>query len=371
VGSGFYGLTIAERVASQLGKRVLVLEKRNHIGGNAWSERDSETGIEFHKYGSHIFHTSSNKVLDYVRQFTDFNNYTHTVYARHKEQTYSLPFNLATINQFFGRAMTPQEAREMVQKQTRGLSGGKASNLEEKAIGLIGEALYEAFVKGYTEKQWQTDPKLLPPEVIARLPVRYNFDNRYFNDTFEGIPLLGYDSWIRRMADHPNIEVHLNVDYFNLTAELRDKPTIYTGPLDRFFDYCAGHLQWRTLDLELEIVPVEDFQGTSVMNYSDSDVPFTRIHEFKHFHPERMDYPKDKTLIMREYSRFASEHDEPYYPVNSPSDRDKLKIYRGLSEEKTNVHFGGRLGTYQYLDMHMAIASALTDYDQKIRNWFS
>jgi UDP-galactopyranose mutase len=370
-GSGLYGLTMAERVANELGKRVLIVERRSHIGGNAWSEIDSATGIEIHKYGSHIFHTSSQKVLDYVHRFTEFNDYEHRVWAKHANQIFPLPINLATICQFFGRAFTPEEAKIIVASQTLGLSPATASNLEDKAISLIGEPLYRAFVKGYTQKQWQTNPKDLPPEVIARLPVRFNFNSRYFSDDFEGIPKLGYAAWIEKMVTNPNVDVLTDTDFFSIQHELQDKKIVYTGPLDRYFDYAAGELSWRTLDFEVEVMPVRDFQGAAVINYSDTDVQFTRIHEFRHFHPENSEYPDDKTVIMREFSRFASSQDEPYYPVNSGEDRAKLLKYREMAAALDNVHFGGRLGTYQYLDMHMAIASALSDFENRVKNWFS
>lgn len=371
VGSGLYGLVMAERAASVLNLRVLVLERRSHIGGNAWSETDPKTGIEFHKYGSHIFHTSNVKVIEYVTKFTSFNSYEHRVFANYRGQVYPLPINLQSINQFFGRSISPEEARALIASQARGLSISKSKNLEERAISLIGGPLYEAFVKGYTEKQWQRDPRELPAEIISRLPVRYNFDNRYFSDSFQGIPLNGYASWFKKMIDHPNIEVRLKSDYFDVADSLRGIKTIYTGPIDRYFNFVAGNLDWRTLDFELEVLGIEDFQGTAVMNYSDVEIPYTRIHEFKHFHPERPSYRLDKTLIMREYSRIATPQDEPYYPVNSKEDRQKLLAYRALASQEKFVHFGGRLGTYQYLDMHMAIASALTDFENTIFKWFS
>jgi UDP-galactopyranose mutase len=296
VGSGFFGLTIAERCASELGLRVLVLERRHHLGGNAYSEPEPETGIE--------------------------------------------------------------------------VDTAEAANLEEKAISLIGRPLYEAFVKGYTAKQWQTDPRELSADIITRLPVRYTFDNRYFNDTYEGLPKDGYTAWLSRMADHPNIEVRLNTDFFDVADEYKGKvPIVYTGPVDEYFGSCEGRLSWRTVDLEPEVLEVDDFQGTSVMNYNDQEVPFTRIHEFKHFHPERS-YPPGRTVIVREYSRTAEEGDEPYYPINTAEDRAKLLRYRELAKAEPQVLFGGRLGTYQYLDMHMAIGSALSMVDNKLAPYF-
>jgi len=373
VGSGFFGLTVAERAAAELDKHVLVLDRRPHIGGNAYSEAEPETGIEIHRYGAHLFHTSNKRVWDYVNRFTAFTGYQHRVFARVGEQVYAFPMNLALINSFFGRSHTPDEARALIAEQSSEVDTAEARNLEEKAISLIGRPLYEAFVKGYTAKQWQTDPTELNPSIITRLPVRYDFNNRYFNDTYEGLPVDGYTAWLERMADHPNIEVRLDTDYFDVRKRIpAGTPVVYTGPLDRYFDYAEGDLGWRTLDFEQEVVASGDFQGTSVMNYNDQDVPFTRIHEFRHFHPER-EYPKDKTVIVREYSRFAKSDDEPYYPINTPDDRATLARYRRLAETETaerNVLFGGRLGTYQYLDMHMAIGSALSMFDNRIAPHF-
>ncbi len=370
VGSGFFGLTIAERAASA-GKRVVVIDRRSHIGGNAYSEAEPETGIEVHRYGAHLFHTSNETVWEYVNRFTTFTNYVHKVYSNFKDEVYPLPINLGTINQFFRAAYGPQQAREVIAKQAEEFDTKSAQNLEEKGISLIGRPLYEAFIRDYTAKQWQTPTTDLPAEIISRLPVRYTYDNRYFNDTHEGLPTDGYTAWLERMADHPNIEVRLDTDFFDESQPLNKRavvgtvPVVYTGPVDRYFDYAEGELGWRTLDFEQEVLPVGDFQGTSVMNYAGADVPYTRIHEFRHFHPER-EYPTDKTVIMREFSRFATRDDEPYYPVNTPEDRDRLLKYRQLTEGENGVLFGGRLGTYQYLDMHMAIGSALTMYNNKL-----
>jgi UDP-galactopyranose mutase len=370
VGSGFFGLTIAERVATQLDRRVLVLERRPHLGGNAYSEPDAETGIEVHRYGAHLFHTSNKRVWDYVNQFTEFTNYQHRVFARCQGQVYSFPMNLGLINQFFGRSFTPDEARALIAEQSAEINTEDAQNLEEKAISLIGRPLYEAFVRGYSAKQWQTDPKELGANIITRLPVRYTFDNRYFNDTYEGLPLNGYTAWLEKMAEHPNIEVRCNVDYFDVREHIpAGTPTVYTGPLDRYFDYSAGRFTWRTVDFESEVVATGDFQGTSVVNYNDEEVPYTRIIEFRHFHPERKHYPTDKTVVFREFSRFAGDDDEPYYPINTPENRAKLERYRELAKteaKERNLIFGGRLGTYKYLDMHMAIGSALSVFDNKV-----
>ncbi len=371
VGSGFFGLTIAERAATQLGLDVLVLERRPHIGGNAYSERDPDTGIEVHVYGAHLFHTSNPRVWDYVNQFTAFTGYQHRVWTTYEGKTYAMPINLATMCAYFDRSLSPGQARTLVAEQAAEIDTGAAANLEEKAISLIGRPLYEAFIRGYTAKQWQTDPKELPAEIITRLPVRYTFDNRYFNDTYEGLPVDGYTAWLGRMADHPKIEVRLQTDFFDLRDELRGQvPVVYTGPVDQYFDFAEGELGWRTLDFEREVVPTGDFQGTSVMNYADEDVPFTRIHEFRHFHPER-DYPKDRSVIMREFSRAAERGDEPYYPINTAEDRARLLAYRDLAAGEPGVLFGGRLGTYKYLDMHMAIGSALSRFDNVLAPHFT
>ncbi len=375
VGSGFFGLTVAERAAEELGLRVTVIERRSHLGGNAYSENEAETGIEVHRYGAHLFHTSNEPVWEYVNRFTKFTNYVHRVYTNYRGEVYPLPINLGTINQFFRSAYGPEEARALIAEQASELDTSEARNLEEKAISLIGRPLYEAFIRDYTAKQWQTDPKQLPAEVISRLPVRYTYDNRYFNDTHEGLPVDGYTAWLERMADHPRIEVQLETDFFDASQPLNKQatvgqlPIVYTGPIDRYFDYEAGELQWRTLDFEEEVLPVGDFQGTSVMNYAGSEVPYTRIHEFRHFHPER-DYTREKTVIMREFSRFATREDEPYYPVNTPEDRERLLQYRELMKGEQDVLFGGRLGTYQYLDMHMAIGAALSAYSNKVAPLF-
>ena len=377
VGSGFFGLTVAEQTASELGKRVLVVEKRSHIGGNAYSENEPETGIEVHKYGAHLFHTSNERVWEYVNRFTDFTDYQHRVFAMHDGTAYQFPMGLGLINQFFGRYYSPDEARELIKEQAGEFAVDEAQNLEEKAIALIGRPLYEAFIRDYTAKQWQTDPKELPAGNITRLPVRYTFNNRYFNDTYEGLPVDGYAAWLEKMAEHELIDVRTDTDWFAVADEIRaespDAPVVYTGPLDQYFDYAEGRLGWRTLDFEQEVLEVGDFQGTPVMNYNDADVPYTRIHEFRHFHPERSEYPTDKTVIVKEYSRFASDDDEVYYPINTPEDRQKLEAYRRLAAteaEQNNVLFGGRLGTYQYLDMHMAIAAALTLFDNQLRPFF-
>jgi UDP-galactopyranose mutase len=375
VGAGLFGLTIAERAATELGLSVQIIDRRTHIGGNAYSFAEPTTGIEVHKYGAHLFHTSNERVWEYVNRFTEFTGYQHTVHARHRGEIFAMPINLGTINQFLRASLSPDEARAWVAEQAGRGSVGNLDNLEDRAISLIGAPLYDAFIKGYTAKQWQTDPRLLPAAIINRLPVRYDYNQRYFTDTYEGLPRDGYTAWFEKMVDHPRISVSTGVDFFDESqqfsraAAVGQVPVIYTGAIDRYFDYRYGNLGWRTLDFELEVLPTGDFQGAPVMNYSDQDVPFTRIHEFRHFHPER-NYPKDSTVIMREFSRFAAAQDEPYYPINTAGDRAALQEYRVHAEAEQKVLFGGRLGSYQYLDMHMAIASALNRFDGTIRQWF-
>ncbi|MCZ2262024.1 MULTISPECIES: UDP-galactopyranose mutase [unclassified Isoptericola] len=370
VGTGLFGLTVAERMAEQ-GRKVLMIDRRDHLGGNAYSETDPDTGIEVHRYGAHLFHTSNERVWEYVNRFTAFTGYVHRVYTTHRGEVFPMPINLGTINQFFRSAHGPDAARALVREQAAELGDKRPGNLDEQGVSLIGRPLYEAFIQGYTAKQWQTDPRELPASIISRLPVRYTYDNRYFNDTYEGLPTGGYTAWLERMADHPNIEVRLSTDFFDASqpvskgAVVGQVPVVYTGPVDRYFDDAEGSLSWRTLDFEREVLPVGDFQGTPVMNYADTEVPYTRILEFRHFHPER-EYTSDRTVIVREYSRFAERGDEPYYPVNTPADRERLKRYRELMADEPEVHFGGRLGTYQYLDMHMAIGSALSMVDNKL-----
>ena len=365
VGAGLFGLTVAERAASAE-YRVVIVDSRAEIGGNAASYFDSTTNIEVHKYGSHLFHTSNEKVWNYVRRFGAFTNYRHTVYTKHKGRTFSLPINLATLESFFDRALNPESAKKLLESLQGKESSGRPESLEERAISLVGRDLYKAFIEGYTAKQWQTDPRELPAEIINRLPVRLSYDNRYFSDTWEGLPEKGYSAWMRELITDPKIAVFTGVDYFDLRQRVpAGLSTVYTGPLDRYFDYKHGALSWRTLDFEFEVVPVADFQGTSVMNYADRDVPYTRIHEFKHLHPER-DYLEEATVIAREYSRMAGKEDEPYYPVNSASDRETLLSYRRDAAAEADVFFGGRLGSYLYLDMHMAIASALSMFENKL-----
>ena len=375
VGSGLFGLTIAEQAASRWGLRVAIVERRSHLGGNAYSEIDPETGIEVHKYGAHLFHTSNERVWEYVNRFTSFTSYVHRVWTTVDGVVYPMPVNLGTINQFFSAAYGPDEARALIAQQAAEVDGQEITDFESKGVSLVGRPLFEAFFKNYTAKQWQTDPKDLPASIISRLPVRYNYDSRYFNDKYEGLPVDGYTAWMERMVASDLIDVYLDTDFFdpenplNKAAVVGKVPVVYTGPVDRYFDYSAGDLSWRTVDFEKEVVDTGDYQGCSVMNYGDIDVPFTRIIEFRHFHPER-DYQDKKTVIFREFSRFADHGDEPYYPVNTAQDRERLEQYRELMKNEDCVFFGGRLGTYKYLDMHMAIASALTMLDNELAPLF-
>lgn len=375
VGSGLFGLTVAEQCARRWGLRVAVVERRSHVGGNAYSEIEPTTGIEVHRYGAHLFHTSNERVWEYVNRFTSFTNYVHKVWTTVGGVVYPMPVNLGTINQFFGAAMSPDEARALIAEQAAEVAGADVTDFESKGISLVGRPLFEAFFKNYTAKQWQTDPKDLPASIVSRLPVRYTYDNRYFNDTYEGLPTQGYAHWLSNMVDNDRIDVFLESDFFDPTNPLGKAavtgqlPVVYTGPVDRYFDYSEGDLSWRTVDFEQEILDTGDFQGCPVMNYGDLDVPYTRIIEFRHFHPER-DYQKERTVIFREFSRFAEHGDEPYYPINTADDRSKLMVYRERMEEERNVFFGGRLGTYKYLDMHMAIASALTMVDNDLAPLF-
>ncbi|MDU1430621.1 MAG: UDP-galactopyranose mutase [Actinomyces sp.] len=375
VGSGLFGLTIAEQAASRWGLRVAIVERRSHLGGNAYSEIDPETGIEVHKYGAHLFHTSNERVWEYVNRFTSFTSYVHRVWTTVDGVVYPMPVNLGTINQFFSAAYGPDEARALIAQQAAEVDGQEITDFESKGVSLVGRPLFEAFFKNYTAKQWQTDPKDLPASIISRLPVRYNYDSRYFNDKYEGLPVDGYTAWMERMVASDLIDVYLDTDFFdpenplNKAAVVGKVPVVYTGPVDRYFDYSAGDPSWRTVDFEKEVVDTGDYQGCSVMNYGDIDVPFTRIIEFRHFHPER-DYQDEKTVIFREFSRFADHGDEPYYPVNTAQDRERLEQYRELMKNEDRVFFGGRLGTYKYLDMHMAIASALTMLDNELAPLF-
>lgn len=361
VGAGFFGATIAERAAKVLGKKVVVIDRREHIAGNAYSYFDSKTGIEVHKYGSHIFHTDNEAVWAYITSFSEFNQYEHRVFSISGNEVFQLPFNLLTLSQVLKKNISPREATEFLLRRKR---RRYFENLEEKAIELVGEEVYQKLIKGYTSKQWQTDPTKLPSDIITRLPVRSNFDSRYFDDKYQGLPLCGYTELIRRMLDDERISIFLGIDYMKI-RDMKKIPTVYSGPIDEYFKFSHGRLSWRTVDLDFEIHETENFQGTAVMNYADLDIPYTRIHEFRFLHPERKH--STRTVIAREYSRISEIGDEPYYPVNSDKDRKILNEYRDLCSREQSVIFGGRLGSYKYLDMHMAIASALQISNSTLR----
>lgn len=367
VGAGLFGLTIAERCAS-LGANVQILEKREHIGGNTYSFFDAKTGINVHKYGSHIFHTSNNRVWNYVNRFSEFNQYEHRVVASFENNYYPIPVNLFTLSSFFKRALTPSQAEDLVSKKASLFQSATAPrNLYEKGLQSLGRELFDAFFGNYTEKQWQTPPDKLPADIINRIPIRYNFDSRYFTDTHQGIPVNGYTPLCENMINSSSIEIHYGVDYFSVRNDIpKNTLVVYTGPIDQFFDYRFGRLKWRTIDFEFEYHDIEDYQGTSVINYPEKNFPYTRIHEFKHLHPESIRETKG-TITAKEFSRFAQDLDEPYYPINTSADRLILDQYRmAVKGEGPKLIVGGRLGSYQYLDMHMAIASALSVFDNRI-----
>ncbi|WP_181171179.1 UDP-galactopyranose mutase [Mesorhizobium sp. B2-3-14] len=371
VGAGFYGATLAERIATQLGRRVLVIDRRRHIGGNAYTEQDPVTGVEIHRYGPHLFHTSNEEVWNYLRAFTGFTAYRHRAFSTYRDKVYPLPINLATMSQFFGRRLSPDEARDMIAEQATEVGDRPPANLEEKAISLVGRPLYEALIKGYTAKQWQTDPRELPAQIIARLPVRYTFEDGYFNDRFQGQPVDGYTAIFEKMLAQELIETRLGIDFFDIKSLLpKDLPVVYTGPIDRYFDYSEGELGWRTIDIDLEVMDTPDHQGTAIMNYADEAVPYTRVVEFRHFNPERQ-HGSAKTLIGREYSRFAGRADEPYYPIDTRRDQAVYRRYLDRAGAEKNLHLGGRLGTYRYLDMHQAIGAALKVFETVLEPYFA
>ncbi len=368
VGAGFYGLTIAERFATA-GRSVAVIDRRDVVGGNAYSYPDPQTGIEVHKYGCHIFHTSNQDIWEYVNRFGDWVPYEHRVWTEHRGQVFSMPVNLHTMSQFFGRRLTPTAAYELVLQQAGDEVSLSKETFEGRAVHAIGRPLYEAFFRGYTEKQWQTDPAELPGEVFSRLPVRFNFDNRYFNDTFQALPRLGYGELLRSMASIPGITVYLNTDWRDIRDDVDPKQlVVYSGALDEFFNGVAGQLPWRTLDFDFEVCSVPDYQGVPQLNFADPEVPYTRIHEFVHYPPHQR-FDMSRTVIAREYSRFAEFGDDVYYPIHTPATREQVDMYRRLiRDQRSRVWFGGRLGSYKYLDMHMAIGSALLDARKLLEN---
>ena len=361
VGAGFYGAVMAERFAADLNWRVILLEKRSHVGGNCWSCADPDTGVEVHAYGPHIFHTSHERGWKYLNRFTAFNDYRHTVWATRKGRVYPLPFGLAAINLLLGRRLSPAEARAWVAAEAAKEGIGEPRNLEEKALSLIGRPLYEAFVKEYTEKHWGVKATELPAFIITRLPVRYTYDVGYYNDRWQGIPVDGYGALFQRMLRHPNVEIRLNTDYFAVRGSLPAHDLlIYSGPIDQFFDYRHGRLGWRSVRFEKLLPEVGDFQGTSVMNECDGAVSHTRTHEFKHFTPERK---FERTVVYREYSYAPRPGDDVYYPVRNDADLAIRAKYKAESARVPRVVFGGRLGAYAYLDMENTVSTALETFD--------
>ena len=356
VGSGLYGATIAQQ-AKKAGKSVLVIDKRPNVGGNIYTEKVE--GINVHKYGAHIFHTNNKEVWDYVTSFVDFNRFTNSPVANYKGELYSMPFNMYTFNKMWG-VVTPEEAAAKIEEQKKEITG-EPKNLEEQAISLVGRDIYEKLVKGYTEKQWGRDCKDLPAFIIKRLPVRLTFDNNYFNALYQGIPIGGYTKLIEKMLE--GIEVRLNVDYLENKEEL-DKlaeKVIYTGPIDAYFDYKLGTLEYRSVRFENEILDKPNFQGNAAVNYTDRETPWTRIIEHKWFEFGKDENGNDlpKTVISREYSSEWKLGDEPYYPVNDAKNSTLYEQYKALAESEDNVIFGGRLGEYKYYDMDKTIEVAL------------
>ena len=365
VGAGITGCVFAERIASLYRRKVVILEERGHIGGNSRADIDPETGIERHLYGSHIFHTTNRSVWDYVHRFSKFTSYRHQVLLTVEGRIYSMPIDLKTINDFYGTRFSPDEARAFLTKQIEMEGIAAPRNLEEKAISLVGRGLYERMIRGYTAKQWGRDPAELPESIINRLPIRYRYDNAYFSTPWQGIPARGFAALFSALTESSLIEVRTGTDFFTVRSSIPESAiVIYTGMIDRLFDNCFGTLEWRSLRFEWETLPVRDFQGTSVMNYGDSEVPFTRIHEFKHYHPEWKDsWEAEKTVICREYPASWSPGDDAYYPLGDEKNRSLLSRYMAEAEQMPNLFVAGRLGSYQYLDMDGAIAQVLACFD--------
>lgn len=351
VGAGLYGAVFAYE-AKKKGKTCLVIDKRDHIAGNIYCENVS--GINVHKYGAHIFHTSDKKIWEYVNQFAEFNNYINSPVARYKDELYNLPFNMNTFSKMWNIA-TPQEAKDIIASQIADLNITEPKNLEEQALSLVGKDVYEKLIKGYTEKQWGRDCKDLPSFIIKRLPLRFIYDNNYFNDRYQGIPIGGYTKIVEKMLD--GIEVRLNTNYLDNREEfdaMADK-IVYTGMIDQFYDYKLGVLEYRSVRFETEELPMENYQGNAVVNYTEREVPYTRIIEHKHFEFGK----QPTTIISREYSSEWKKGGEPYYPVNNDKNNALYQQYKELADKEHKVIFGGRLGGYKYYDMDKVIAAAL------------
>lgn len=351
VGSGLFGSIFAYE-AGKKGKQCLVVEKRDHIGGNIYTKEVE--GIQVHQYGAHIFHTSNREVWEYVQQFAEFNRYTNSPVANYKGEIYNLPFNMNTFNKLWG-VVTPAEAKAKIEEQAAAYRTEHPANLEEQALNLVGKDIYEKLIKGYTEKQWGHRATELPPEIIKRLPVRYIYDNNYFNDIYQGIPIGGYTAMIEKMLE--KAEVRLGVDYLEHKDELDAlaEKVVYTGPIDAYYGYQFGELEYRSVSFETEVLDQPNYQGNAVVNYTEYEVPYTRIIEHKHFEFGT----QDKTVISREYPAAWKKGDEPYYPVNNEKNNMLYHSYEELAKEEKKVIFGGRLGTYKYMDMHHVVAEAL------------
>ena len=362
VGAGLFGAIFAHE-AKKAGKKVLVIDRRDHIGGNIYTKEVE--GIQVHQYGAHIFHTSDKEVWDYIQQFAEFNRYTNSPVARYKDELYNLPFNMNTFSKMWG-VRTPAEAKEIIQRQIREAGITEPKNLEEQAISLVGKDIYEKLVKGYTEKQWGRRATELPSFIIRRLPVRYVYDNNYFNDKYQGIPVGGYTKIIERMLE--GTEVRLMTDFF-ADREILAKEAeniVFTGMIDAYYDYCFGELEYRSLRFETEVLDMENYQGNAVVNYTEYEVPYTRIIEHKHFeygcqggYGGDGSGVSDKTVITREYPAAWSRGEEPYYPMNDEKNNALYARYRELADQEEHVIFGGRLGVYRYYDMHQVVKEAL------------
>lgn len=356
VGAGLFGAVFAHE-AQKAGKKVLVVDKRNHIAGNIYTKEVEN--IQVHQYGAHIFHTSNKEVWEYVQQFAEFNRYTNSPVARYKDELYNMPFNMNTFSRMWG-VKTPQEAKEKIEQQIYEAGITEPKNLEEQAISLVGKDIYEKLVKGYTEKQWGRRATELPAFIIKRLPVRFVYDNNYFNDKYQGIPIGGYTQMVEKMLE--GIEVRLSTDFFadreNL-SKLANK-IVFTGMIDEYYDYCYGELEYRSLRFETEVLDCENYQGNAVVNYTEYEIPYTRIIEHKHFEFGCQNgNVNPKTIITREYPATWEKGDEPYYPMNDEKNNTLYTKYKELSEKESNVIFGGRLGMYKYFDMHNVVAEAL------------
>ena len=355
VGSGLFGATFAYEAAKR-GNHVKVIEKRDHIAGNIYTKEVD--GIQVHQYGAHIFHTSNKEIWEYINQFAEFNRYTNSPVANYKGEIYNLPFNMNTFNKLWGVA-TPAEAAAKIAEQRKVLGDKTPENLEEQAISLIGTDIYKKLIKGYTEKQWGQKATELPAFIIRRLPVRLTYDNNYFNDTYQGIPIGGYTQIIEKMLDSDLIDVETGADFFDKKQEYIDQydKVIFTGMIDQFFNYQLGELEYRSLRFETEEMDIDNYQGNAVVNYTDAETPYTRVIEHKHFEFGKGD--KNKTIVTKEYPANWSRGDEPYYPINNDKNNRLYKAYRDLSSTEPKVVFGGRLGQYRYYDMHQVIHAAL------------